>query len=1049
MTKRHGLVKGLVSVSLVSALAAGWLVVGADSEAGAEPSSAYSLSKVVGRLHLPSQSREDEDTADQRQISVSVNTTKRLRDSQPITVTWSGAHPTGGVVNDPNSAEAAGQEYPVVIMQCRGLDSAASPLNPKTCWTQTPGERYVGRNDEMPAFRMDRYASEADRAISSGRPNPLPEKCDGFVSATVDHWTHFIAEDGTDFAGGPYGCAGLPPEAVTDQNSLSPGTTTYAVTDAEGKGSVKFFVQSSNSNASLGCSVTVACSLVVLPIMGISCDYASVIKFPVLERRTRYEKCTAAGRYKPGQQTFGDPLSSVLSVTGSLWWSESNWRNRFSIPLTFDATSDVCEVVGSGSTTLLYGSQAVRGLMEQWVPAFCTNKNLFRMRMVQTPEPQAKNLLRAGVIGAALQLAPPDEAFETPTVQAPIGVTAWGVAFVVDDVTGHPLDNLNLNPRLLAKLLTMSYQTGPTFGGEYRFDYQPEALRGLVKGSGAARVLHYRVTANLPEGESAPSPDLTVSGAPQSLTADNYVEVKWDTVPRATSYNIYRGDSASGEKKVASNVPVALFEDKSNAAGVGNVPTKEPRAPWTMEKSHLDLGHDPEFQALNPTKLSESYSSIAASALYTVSSDSDVMFSLTSYINADPEARAWLNGKADPWGMTVNPNYLKIPLPTQSWPILDTFVPQRLVDTVGCWRDSPTPWLPLVQAPVSDPSIVALNMTFTVANSQTECKNPNQPNQKLGAVGRQVVGRRFQLGVVSYADAQRGQLKLASLQTQSGAPKDVQFDTAAGRSFVPPTEQSIAAAVGMLRPDVKLGTWPIPYAAMRSQAAGKAAYPGVLLASADIPVKGLTRDEATRLSKFLTFAATLGQTPGFGNGQAPPGYVSLTSMATKKIRAAGVERSAVVSGTSGVAASLLSYTKVAAAAVTAQSGVAPRVDGSVTPTTPATPRPSPSTSSSSEPSAPVTNDSSSDGATSLPIPEIPDSSAPSAEATSSPSPTMAPTASPSPSSSQSSSASPAIVSAGKTAPVKSSPGTWILPALLVFSCVTGLAALVLGLARKS
>ncbi len=33
---------------------------------------------------------------------------------------------------------------------------------------------------------------------------------------------------------------------------------------------------------------------------------------------------------------------------------------------------------------------------------------------------------------------------------------------------------------------------------------------------------------------------------------------------------------------------------------------------------------------------------------------------LTTYINDDPAARAWLNGKPDPWGMVVNPAYRHI-----------------------------------------------------------------------------------------------------------------------------------------------------------------------------------------------------------------------------------------------------------------------------------------------------------------------------------------------------------------------------------------------------
>ena len=58
--------------------------------------------------------------------------------------------------------------------------------------------------------------------------------------------------------------------------------------------------------------------------------------------------------------------------------------------------------------------------------------------------------------------------------------------------------------------------------------------------------------------------------------------------------------------------------------------------------------------------------STAASSLLSLNTSSDEIYALTSYINADPEARAWLNGSPDPWGMIVNPNYKGITLPTSS-----------------------------------------------------------------------------------------------------------------------------------------------------------------------------------------------------------------------------------------------------------------------------------------------------------------------------------------------------------------------------------------------
>ena len=92
----------------------------------------------------------------------------------------------------------------------------------------------------------------------------------------------------------------------------------------------------------------------------------------------------------------------------------------------------------------------------------------------------------------------------------------------------------------------------------------------------------------------------------------------------------------------------------------------------------LNISLDPEFQALNPNVPKGVTASQSASTLLALSSDSDVMHAITAYINADPEARKWLDGTPDPWGMVVNPNYRSIALPTASWPLLDTFQPPLL-----------------------------------------------------------------------------------------------------------------------------------------------------------------------------------------------------------------------------------------------------------------------------------------------------------------------------------------------------------------------------------
>src|SRR5947209_5449808 len=122
------LVCGLV---VVAASGAGPLVQNAVATAPT-----FSASETISRTNLDSGADHAVDT---RNVKVTVSETQNLRDRQGIDVRWQGAHPTGGLWTDRNASSAAYAEYPVVLMQCRGVDSASAPaaqqVTPSTCWT--------------------------------------------------------------------------------------------------------------------------------------------------------------------------------------------------------------------------------------------------------------------------------------------------------------------------------------------------------------------------------------------------------------------------------------------------------------------------------------------------------------------------------------------------------------------------------------------------------------------------------------------------------------------------------------------------------------------------------------------------------------------------------------------------------------------------------------------------------------------------------------------------------------------------------------------------
>jgi len=751
----------------------------------ASAATGFQASRTVTRQFLNPDGSET--VVDTRHFSVNVDTISDLRGRQQITVAWSGAHPTGGLVADPNSAAASRQEYPVVLMECRGIDSPAAPagqrVDPSTCWTQTPDERYqetfFDPNDVdidpnvFPEWRLDQFAPAAQRTAVV---NP-PTGADCSDGAGTRRYTPFVATTGVTYFGGANGLCGIPPEASTTVDpSAPPADTTYGATGLDGTGRASFVVWTAQQNASLGCSNTVPCALVIIPIVGISCD-ASGTQLPAGQEPAPGDqatgavgKCEKTGRYAPGEpfssgvdKGFGDS-----AVVGALWWSASNWNNRISVPLSFAPAPNACDVLDNRPPLDIYGSELMNQATIQWAALFCHDPRLFKFQHVRTGEPQAKSALAAGTISAALVSRPPDGGYTGPTVNAPVAVTGFAISFVADDANKKPVATLKLNPRLLAKLLSESY---------------------------------------------------------------------WGRL--------------------------ALQQDYHN---LGNSnPYKK------LETNPQDITRDPEFVKLNPG-IGPTIQTQAASTLLVLSGNSDVMYALTSYINADPDARAFLNGKPDPWGMVVNPAYKGISLPQPDWPLLDTFLSPD-IDLDGCLRNDkqqivPVPILPLIAAPMASLTSIAQSMQFAIANSNTNCSPLLTPGGlivggTLKPLGREQPGARFMLGLTALGDSDLYGLHSATLQSSPG-------------HFVAPTNAGMSAAMKLTSYDPGTRTWPIPYSKLRGSA-GSGAYPGTMVVYAAVPTTGLDATTARDLGELLDFTSSAGQRSGTDQGQLPPGFLPMTS----------------------------------------------------------------------------------------------------------------------------------------------------------------------------
>lgn len=387
-------------------------------------------------------------------VTVSADQTKNLRGRQRIEIGWKGAQPSGGRASNPFGENGLNQEYPVVIMQCRGTDDPSLPLKkqvrPETCWTASVAQRsQITKSETEAAWLHDLDATPEQKARVSGMdPFPTAEECPtADIPPYATKLTPFAARNGTTYAA----CDAdhMPPEAAV--GAAFPPAELAAFTDMDGRGEVQFEVRSDVENESLGCNHDVACSVVVIPIVGLSCDQPST---PM----TRSDQaCRKGGRFAPGSSNFANE-GVDQAVSPSLWWAPSNWKNRFSIPITFGLPPDTCDVLDPRAPTGFYGSELLAQAALQWAPAYCLNKQRFKFQMNTMSDEAGWNNMEAGIGVAAEVSSEHEQRGPNPIGYAPTAVTGFTVGYQIDrpDNAGE-LTELKLNARLIAKLLTQSY----------------------------------------------------------------------------------------------------------------------------------------------------------------------------------------------------------------------------------------------------------------------------------------------------------------------------------------------------------------------------------------------------------------------------------------------------------------------------------------------------------------------------------------------------------------------------------------------------------------
>lgn len=306
--------------------------------------------------------------------------------------------------------------------------------------------------------------------------------------------------------------------------------------------------------------------------------------------------------------------------------------------------------------------------------------------------------------------------------------------------------------------------------------------------------------------------------------------------------------------KLNARLVAKLLTQTYTAAVLGNT---------SADKAHVAgnparLTDDKEFLELNPEFKDLQYTD----DFYEITNPlglSDANREVWKWIQSDPDAKAFINGKADPWGTKVNPYYKGMDLDRQDFPRSDpgcASIPDGRA--LLCSLDH------LAYAPDFHTAARGAIRGLTLANDNWDWGPPARYKQNPA----QPPGQRAVLALMDTATAARFQVTMARLKNASGA-------------FVTPTEDAMDTAVGAMTNSSVPGVLESNPGTKR-----RTAYPMTQVTYAVTAPRQLSADEAKAYSRFVTYVTGAGQTPGLAPGQLPEGYLPLTDELRAQARAA-------------------------------------------------------------------------------------------------------------------------------------------------------------------
>lgn len=294
--------------------------------------------------------------------------------------------------------------------------------------------------------------------------------------------------------------------------------------------------------------------------------------------------------------------------------------------------------------------------------------------------------------------------------------------------------------------------------------------------------------------------------------------------------------------------------------------------PTYADKGHLganarNLLLDPDFLDANADIPDWKFQAIVAPSLADLlvpQGRSDAAMQLWRYVLADADAKAFLAGQADPWGMKVNPTSATdaainpsgaaLDLPREDFPKADPVV-QPVIN--GAAEVNLVTWRPYTND-LDQSAYLTLRGDGQVLGQWDPTSSP----AKYAKTPRSLPGYQKVLALTDTSSAAKYQVVTAALRNPAGR-------------YVAPSTQSLTAAATAMTP-VAGQSQVVEYDPAGATAKAAAdAYPLTMpVYAATNPARG---DAATRAdyAAFIRYAATTGQTPGVEAGQLPPGYAPI------------------------------------------------------------------------------------------------------------------------------------------------------------------------------